>query len=93
MINGIVAPWVPGELPTRDWAAIRATYWGTDEKSDVAQFSLGRFDRLARFFASSRAAQEFSPGASYADLIAAASASNPDKAGSLSSSGPVNRPA
>lgn len=61
MINGIAAPWVPGDLPTRDWAAIRATYWGVDEKSGVAQFQLGQFDRLARFFASSHAVQHFSP--------------------------------
>ena len=59
MINGIVAPWMPGDLPTRDWGAIRATYWDIDEKSGAAQFQLGRFDRLARFFASSRAAQHF----------------------------------
>jgi hypothetical protein len=63
MINGIAAPWMPGEMPTRDWGAIRATYWGIDEKIGAAQFQLGRFDRLARFFASSRAAQHFpSPG-------------------------------
>lgn len=60
MINGIAAPWKPGELPTRDWAAIRSTYWGVDEKGGLEQFQLGRFDRLARFFASSRAAQQFS---------------------------------
>ena len=59
MINGIAAQWMPGELPTRDWGAIRSTYWDIDEKSGVAQFQLGRFDRLARFFASSRAAQHF----------------------------------
>lgn len=59
MINGIAAQWVPGDLPTRDWAAIRATYWGVEQKGGTAQFLLGRFDRLARFFASSRAAQYF----------------------------------
>jgi hypothetical protein len=59
MINGIAAPWVPGDLPTRDWSAIRATYWGIDEKAGAAHFQLGRFDRLSRFFASSRAAQRF----------------------------------
>lgn len=61
MINGIAAPWMPGDLPTRDWGAIRATYWGVDEVSGSAQFQLGRFDRLARFFASSRAVQHFQP--------------------------------
>jgi len=59
MINGIIAPWVPGELPTRDWGAIRSTYWGIDEKSGIAQFQLGKFDRLARFFASSHATHQF----------------------------------
>lgn len=67
MVNGIAAPWMPGDLPTRDWGAIRATYWGIDEKSGAAQFQLGRFDRLARFFASSRAAQHFPPAAPIAD--------------------------
>lgn len=59
MINGIAAPWMPGDLPTRDWGAIRATYWGVDENSGTEQFQLGRFERLARFFASSRASQHF----------------------------------
>ncbi|HKT88810.1 MAG TPA: hypothetical protein VJQ59_10265, partial [Candidatus Sulfotelmatobacter sp.] len=64
VINGIAAPWMPGDLPTRDWAAIRATYWGKDGKSEVAKFQLGSFDRLARFFASSRAAQYTQPAPS-----------------------------
>lgn len=58
VINGIAAPWVPGDLPTRDWGAIRATYWGTDPATSTKRFELGRFDRLARFFASSRASQQ-----------------------------------
>lgn len=58
VINGIPAPWVPGDLPTRDWGAIRATYWGTDPATNTKRFELGRFDRLARFFASSRASQQ-----------------------------------
>jgi hypothetical protein len=61
MINGIAAPWAPGDLPTRDWGAIRATYWGTDESSGISQFQLGRFDRLSRFFAASRATHHFPP--------------------------------
>ncbi len=74
MINGIAAPWMPGDLPTRDWDAIRATYWGIDEKSGAAQFQLGRFDRLARFFASSRAAQHFPTPAPVAETEAAGAA-------------------
>lgn len=61
MINGVAAPWMPGDLPSRDWAAIRATYWGVEKEGSVAQFQLGRFDQLSRFFASSRAAQHFVP--------------------------------
>lgn len=59
MINGIAAPWMPGDLPSRDWGAIRASYWAIDKETGAAQFQLGRFDQLARFFASSRAAQHF----------------------------------
>ena len=59
MINGIAAPWMPGDLPTRDWGAIRSTYWSLDGNNQSAQFILGRFDRLARFFATSRAVQHF----------------------------------
>jgi len=72
MINGIAAPWMPGALPTRDWGAIRATYWGIDEMSGIDQFHLGRFDRLARFFAVSRAVQQFPPAVPDVDLEATA---------------------
>lgn len=61
VINGIAAPWVAGDLPTRDWGAIRATYWGTDPATNSKRFELGSFDRLARFFASSRASQQHQP--------------------------------
>jgi hypothetical protein len=57
VINGIAAQWQPGDAPTRDWGPIRATYWAPGEKTDIAEFQLGRFDRLARFFVSSRAIQ------------------------------------
>lgn len=77
MINGIAAPWMPGDLPTRDWGAIRATYWGIDQKSGDAQFQLGRFDRLARFFASSRAAQHFPTPAPVAEIGVALAAGAP----------------
>lgn len=60
VINGIAASWMPGDLPTRDWAAIRSTYWGINTDTGVPQFQLGKFDQLSRFFASSRAAQQFS---------------------------------
>lgn len=59
MINGVVAPWVPGTLPTRDWGPIRAGYWDADAGSGASYFQLGRYDRLARFFAASRSTQSF----------------------------------
>lgn len=74
VINGIAAPWVPGDLPTRDWGAIRATYWGTDLPTNSARFELGRFDRLARFFASSRASQQHQPPPPPSDIAAAPAA-------------------
>jgi hypothetical protein len=51
MINGVAAPWLPGDPPTRDWAAIRATFWGPDAGGND-KFKLGKFDELARFCAS-----------------------------------------
>jgi hypothetical protein len=55
MINGVVAPWVPGDPPTRDWGPIRAGYWSTE------RFLLGDSARLATFFASSRSEQSLAP--------------------------------
>lgn len=84
MINGIAAPWIPGDLLTRDWGAIRATYWGIDEKSGASQFLLGRFDRLARFFASSRAVQHFPLPAPALEPAATARPIPPDAAVAVS---------
>ena len=58
VINGIEAPWRPGNPPTRDWESIRATYW---ESGKDAHFTLGSFTNLARFMASSRSNQESVP--------------------------------
>jgi hypothetical protein len=55
MINGVAAPWMPGDPPARNWGPIRATYWGKETGQQHEQFLLGRFDKLARFFVSSRA--------------------------------------
>jgi hypothetical protein len=71
VINGIAAPWVAGDLPTRDWGAIRATYWGNDPTTNEKRFELGRFDRLARFFAASRASQQHQPPPPPSDTAAA----------------------
>jgi hypothetical protein len=71
MINGVVAPWLPGDPPTRDWGPIRAVFWDTLTGAAVPTFVLGDFKRFALFFASSRSAQVYwlpplpsAPGAS-----------------------------
>jgi SIR2-like domain len=59
MINGIVAPWLPGDPPTRDWGPIRSGFWDILPGASAPTFLLGDFKRLARFFASSRSAQVY----------------------------------
>lgn len=54
MISSIRARWQPGDLPTRDWEPIRATYWGGAD-AESPQFLLGSFALFARFLAMSRA--------------------------------------
>lgn len=53
MINGIKAPWKPGDPPSKDWGPIQEGYW--DESTN--KFKLGSFDMFARFFALSRSEQ------------------------------------
>ena len=57
LINGIVAPWKPGDPPTRDWDSIRSAYWSNTGKGNP-YFTLGKFSELARFLASSRSTRE-----------------------------------
>jgi SIR2-like domain len=57
VVNGVAAPWLPGDPPTRDWEPIRAGYWGSLESDGPPQFLLGNFVNLARFFASTHSTQ------------------------------------
>ncbi|MES9905034.1 MAG: SIR2 family protein [Sedimenticola sp.] len=57
LINGVAAPWRPGNPPTRDWHSIRDGYWSNGGEGTVGRFELGSYDRLARFFASSGSTQ------------------------------------
>jgi hypothetical protein len=59
MINGIIARWLPGDPPTRDWGPIRAGFWDALPDSTTPVFVLGDFQRFARFFAASRSAQVY----------------------------------
>lgn len=47
IINGVQAPWVIGDPPSKNWHSIRAEYWGDDK------FLLGDFKLLSRFLAKS----------------------------------------
>lgn len=53
IINGVTAPWRPGDPPTRDWHSVRDSYWTTGREGVSGKFSLGSFDQFARFFVSS----------------------------------------
>lgn len=57
LINGVAALWRPGNPPTRDWYSVRDSYWSNGSKGQPGRFELGRYDCLARFFASSGSSQ------------------------------------
>lgn len=50
VINGIAGDWRPGEPPNDEWLEIRATFWQAAAGETQAQFLLGDFAKLARFF-------------------------------------------
>ncbi|GEM_PF-121945 len=60
IINGVAGNWRPGDPPSRDWHAIRSTYWAKIG-DETPKFLLGDFSALARFLALSRSAQAFQP--------------------------------
>jgi hypothetical protein len=60
VVNGVSAEWAtPGDLPTKDWAPIRDSYWGAPAAGGAKEFKLGAVDAFARFFAASRSPQAF----------------------------------
>lgn len=68
MINGVEAPWeLPLEMRSKDWAPIRASYWGNSDPAEPGQFLLGNIEDFARFFASSRTTQSFASASSRKD--------------------------
>lgn len=58
VINGVSGNWSPGELP-KNWADIRATFWGKRNNGSKPVFLLGDFQHLARFCALSQATEIF----------------------------------
>jgi hypothetical protein len=49
VINGVKAPWVIGEPPSKNWEVIRSEYWS----AGTNKFKLGDFVTFAKFLASS----------------------------------------
>jgi hypothetical protein len=54
VINGVKGAWVPGPLP-KNWAEIRASFWGTRPGRPNGIFLLGDFVYFARFCALTQA--------------------------------------
>lgn len=61
VISGIPGKWQPGQLPNEEWKEIRQTFWQSASKDASAEFLLGDFAKLARFFALAQAQQMASP--------------------------------
>jgi hypothetical protein len=60
IVNGAEGKWrVPSELPSRDWAPIRASYWAAPSDGEPFEFTLGAIESLSRFFSASRSTQAF----------------------------------
>jgi hypothetical protein len=57
VVSGISGPWQPGEAPNDEWAEIRQTFWQSTLQDQPAQFVLGDFAKLSRFFALAQAQQ------------------------------------
>jgi len=71
MMNGVAGNWrLPPDLPSKDWAPIRSTYWGKPSAGDPDQFLLGAVEPFCRFFASSRTAQTFASSPTPAPVVA-----------------------
>ncbi len=62
VVNGTGGAWrVPGELPSKDWGPIRASYWTAPGDGEASEFILGGIEPFARFFSASRSTQVFAP--------------------------------
>ena len=55
VVIGIAGRWQPGELLNDEWKDIRQTFWQAASQGSAAQFLLGDFAKLARFFALAQA--------------------------------------
>ncbi len=55
VVSGMAGRWQPGELLNDEWKDIRQTFWQAASQGSAAQFLLGDFAKLARFFALAQA--------------------------------------
>lgn len=56
VINSVPGMWRPGELP-KNWAEIRASFWGVRANPSTRVFTLGDFVQFARFCALAQASE------------------------------------
>ncbi len=60
IVNGSTGVWrVPAEMPTKDWAPIRLSYWAPPKPESPYEFTLGGIEPFSRFFSKSRSSQAF----------------------------------
>jgi SIR2-like domain len=57
VISGLSGQWQPGQLPNDAWQEIRQTFWQNPAGEKSAEFLLGDFAKLTRFFALIQAQQ------------------------------------
>jgi hypothetical protein len=57
IISGLSGQWQPGQLPNDEWQEIRQTFWSNPTNGKPAEFLLGDFAKLTRFFALIQAQQ------------------------------------
>jgi hypothetical protein len=57
VISGLSGQWQPGQLPNDEWQEIRQTFWRNASTEKPAEFLLGDFAKLTRFFALIQAQQ------------------------------------
>lgn len=57
VISSVPGHWQPGQPPIEDWESIRQTFWQVATGKDPAQFLLGDFAKLARFFSLAQASK------------------------------------
>jgi hypothetical protein len=75
VISGLSGQWQPGQLPNDEWQEIRQTFWQNPAAGKPAEFLLGDFAKLTRFFALIQAHQmRSSPAIGDADAVPGQSA-------------------